>query len=226
MKTIGLLGGMSWESSAEYYRLINQNIRNRMGGLHSAKIVMISLDFAEIAKLQSSGCWDEAGSCLARAAKQAESAGAEVLLICTNTMHKVFDAVKSAVNIPILHIADATAEHVKQRRIEKVLLLGTRFTMEDGFFVNHMHTLRVQCVVPNDSDRKIVHSVIFNELVQGILQENSKKEFLRIINAAKNIGGVILGCTEIGLLIRQTDVELPIFDTTRIHADLAVQLAL
>ncbi len=229
MKTVGLIGGMSWESTATYYRLINQGIRNRCGGLHSAKMLLYSVDFAEIEELQSSGRWQEAGLLLAEAATRLERGGAELLLICTNTMHKVADQVTAAVTIPLLHIAAATGTKVAADNIERVGLLGTRFTMEENFYRGVLETrFGLRVVVPPAEDRRLVDEVIFAELCRGVIAEGSKKQYLRIADslAAQGCEAIILGCTEIALLIRPEDTELKFYDTTEIHAQQAVAMML
>jgi aspartate racemase len=229
MKTVGLIGGMSWESTATYYRLINQGIRNRCGGLHSAKMLLYSVDFAEIEELQSSGRWQEAGLLLAEAATRLERGGAELLLICTNTMHKVAEQVSAAVTIPLLHIAEATGERVAADNIERVGLLGTRFTMEEDFYRGVLETrFGLRVVVPPAQDRRLVDEVIFAELCRGVIAEGSKKQYLRIADslAAQGCEAIILGCTEIALLIGPADTELKFYDTTEIHAQQAVTMML
>ena len=229
MKTVGLIGGMSWASTATYYRLINQGIRNRCGGLHSAKMLLYSVDFAEIEELQSSGRWQEAGLLLAEAATRLERGGAELLLICTNTMHKVADQVTAAVTIPLLHIAAATGTKVAADNIERVGLLGTRFTMEENFYRGVLETrFGLRVVVPPAEDRRLVDEVIFAELCRGVIAEGSKKQYLRIADslAAQGCEAIILGCTEIALLIRPEDTELKFYDTTEIHAQQAVAMML
>ncbi|MBW2096599.1 MAG: aspartate/glutamate racemase family protein [Deltaproteobacteria bacterium] len=229
MKTIGLIGGMSWESSLEYYRIINQEIRNRLGGQHSAKVLMYSLDFEPIEELQRQGRWEEMALILQDAAKRLELAGANFFLICTNTMHKIAPEVQDSVRIPLLHIADATAEEVKASGISTVGLLGTRYTMEQNFlkgYLSSKHGLDV--IIPEPDSRDIVHNVVYDELCLGTIREESKKVFLRIIQdlGEKGAQGVILGCTEIPLLVHQKDTSLPLFDTTAIHAKKAVEMAL
>ena len=229
MKTVGLIGGMSWESTATYYRLINQGIRNRCGGLHSAKMLLYSVDFAEIEELQSRGRWQEAGLLLAEAATRLERGGAELLLICTNTMHKVAEQVSAAVTIPLLHIAEATGERVAADNIERVGLLGTRFTMEEDFYRGVLETrFGLRVVVPPAQDRRLVDEVIFAELCRGVIAEGSKKQYLRIADslAAQGCEAIILGCTEIALLIGPADTELKFYDTTEIHAQQAVTMML
>ncbi len=229
MKTIGLIGGMSWESSLEYYRIINEEVKKRLGGFHSARCVMYSVDFAEIEVLQHRGEWDRTAWILSQAAVRLEAGGADFLVLCTNTMHKVAPQIEAAVNIPLIHIADPTAERIKARGFRRVGLLGTRFTMEDDFYRGRLekkHGLEV--VVPDEADRQLVHQVIYYELCDGRLQEESRKKFQTVIEklAAAGAQGVILGCTEIGLLIKQQDSSLPVFDTTVIHAEAAVDYAL
>ncbi len=229
MKTIGLIGGMSWESSLEYYRIVNEEVKKKLGGFHSAKCIMYSVDFAEIEELQRLGDWERAGWILSQTALSLEAAGADFLVLCTNTMHKVAPAIESAVSIPLLHIADPTAERIKARGFKKVGLLGTRFTMEDDFYRGRLekkHGLEV--IVPDENDRQMVHHVIYYELCDGRLQEESRKKFRSVIEkmAAAGAQGVILGCTEIGLLVKEKDSPLPVFDTTVIHAEAAVEYAL
>ncbi|GAA6154144.1 aspartate/glutamate racemase family protein [Pseudoteredinibacter isoporae] len=225
MKTIGLLGGMSWESTALYYRVINESVKQKLGGLHSAKIAMVSVDFAPIERCQHRGDWPATAEQLSKAAQQVEAAGADFLLICTNTMHKVADDIAAAIQIPLLHIADATAEVLKAKGIAKVGLLGTAFTMEQAFYKDRLaDKFGFQVLVPNDSDRAIVHRVIYEELCQGNIQNTSKQEYLRIVEqlAADGAEAVILGCTEIGMLITQEDTQVSLLDTTLIHAEHAV----
>jgi aspartate racemase len=229
MKVIGLIGGMSWESSIEYYRLINELARERLGGLHSARSLMYSVDFAEIETLQTESRWDEAGEAMADAAARLERGGADFLVLCTNTMHHVAQAIEDAVSIPLLHIADATAAAIKAAGLQTVGLLGTRYTMEMEFYRGRLeskHGLRV--MTPPEPDRTSVHDVIFGELVLGEIRAESKAVYLRVIEGLIDAGaeGIVLGCTEIGLLIKAADVRVPVFDTTRIHAEQAVEMAL
>ncbi|MFC1878876.1 aspartate/glutamate racemase family protein [Chloroflexota bacterium] len=229
MKTIGLIGGMSWESSIEYYRIINETVRQKLGGLHSSKSVMVSVDFAEIEELQQTGRWEEATQIMVNTALQIESGGANFLLICTNTMHRMAPQVIKAIKIPLLHIADATAARVKEEGIRTIGLLGTRYTMEEDFYSGRLqdkHGLTV--LLPDEPGRKNVHRIIYNELVQGIIKQESKQEYIKIIHNLSKQGaeGIILGCTEIGLLVQQKDSPLPVFDTARIHAEAAVEMAL
>ena len=228
MKTIGLLGGMSWESTVTYYQLINEGIKRELGGLHSAKIVLYSVEFAEIEEMQAAGEWDKAAQVLADAAQALERAGADFILICTNTMHKVAPQVRKAVNVPLIHIAEATADALLAQGIRKVGLLGTKYTMTQEFYRDKLIEAGLDVVIPTEKDMDIVHSVIYDELCLGMVKESSKADYLRIIAdlAARGAQGVILGCTEIGLLVGQEDTELPVFDTTFIHAEKAVHMAL
>lgn len=225
MKTIGLIGGMSWESSAEYYRLINLLVKERLGGHANARSLMLTVNFAEIEVLQREQNWARLASGMAVAACQLQSGGADCILLCTNTMHKVADAIESAVSIPLLHIADATALAMKQRGVSAPGLLGTRFTMEDGFYqarLRESHAFEIQ--TPDPRDREFVHRAIYEELCRGVLKEETRAEFRRVIQRLVQGGadGIILGCTELGLLVRAEDATVPIFDTTEIHARAAV----
>jgi aspartate racemase len=229
MKTIGLLGGMSWESTALYYQLINEGVKERLGGLHSARIALVSVDFQEIEELQQENEWAEAARVLSLAAGQIEAAGADFLLICTNTMHKVAGEVQAAIGIPILHIADATAGRIKSEGKKRVGLLGTNFTMEEAFYKGRLvdkHGLEV--LIPPKRDRDMVHGIIYEELCLGRIEDRSRKEFLRIIENLRDQGaeGVIEGCTEIVMLVQQQDTDVPLYDTTAIHAQQAVVAAL
>jgi len=229
MRRIGLLGGMSWESSAEYYRLLNEDTRERLGGLHSADCLLRSVDFADIERLQASGAWAEAAERLAREARELERAGAELLVLCTNTMHRVADAIAAAVEIPLVHIADPTGEAIAEAGISTVGLLATRYTMEQDFYVGRLrdrHGLEV--LVPPEDDRRRVHDVIYDELCVGVVRDGSRRAYVDIIGrlAFRGASAIILGCTEIGLLIGPRDVDVPLFDTTRLHARRAVELAL
>ena len=225
MKTIGLLGGMSWESTELYYRLINEGVKAQLGGLHSARIAMVSVDFQEIEEMQHNGDWNGAGQTLAQAARQIEAAGADFLLICTNTMHKVAPQIQAAIDIPILHLADATAKQIKAAGMKTVGLLGTAFTMEQDFYKGRLvekHGLNV--VVPSKADREIVHRIIYHELCLGQVKDASRNEYLRIMEDLRSRGaeGIIEGCTEIVLLVQQQHTNIPLFDTTSIHAEEAV----
>jgi aspartate racemase len=229
VKRIGLLGGMSWESTAEYYRLINQLVAERLGGLHSADCLLRSVDFAEIEALQREGLWSEAGERLAREAQQLEAAGAELLVLCTNTMHKVAAEIEIAITIPFVHIADTTAAAVRGDGLNRVGLLATGYTMEQDFYVGRLrmeHSLDV--LVPERADRKIVHDVIYDELCLGVIKDRSRAEYRRIIGTLVERGAqaILLGCTEIDLLISAEDAPVPVYDTTRLHAERAVTLAL
>lgn len=228
MKTIGLIGGMSWESTQTYYRLINRKVREQLGGLHSARLVLYSVDFAEIEALQHQGDWEATAKILAAAGQAVESAGAEFLMLCTNTMHKVASDIEQAVNIPLLHIADATASVLEKDGVTSVGLLGTRFTMEQAFYRERLEARGIRVLVPGESQREQVHSVIYNELCQGEIRPDSKATYLEVVSSLAERGaqGVILGCTEIGLLIQGGDTEVRLYDTTEIHAQQAVQLAL
>ena len=229
MKTIGILGGMSWESSIEYYRLTNQLVKQRLGGLHSAKSVMVSVDFAPVEDCMSRGEWDQVGAYLVDAARQVEKAGADLLVIATNTMHKRYDQVRQAVTIPVLHIADAAGERIQEAGLTRVGLLGTKYTMEQDFYRPRLEDqFGVEVLVPGDVDRVLVDRIIFEELVLGIIRQESKINFIRVIDDLIGQGaeGIILGCTEIPLLIQAQDVAVPVFDTTFLHAELAVRFAL
>lgn len=229
MKTIGMIGGMSWESTVPYYRIVNEAVKERLGGLHSAKLVLISVDFQEIEHLQQTGAWDEAGRILAEAAKSLRAAGADFVVLCTNTMHKVADAIERAVDIPLLHIVDPTAEAIKRAGMKKVGLLGTQFTMEQDFYrgrLSRRHHLEV--VVPNETERATIHAVIYDELCLGQVRAGSRAQYQKIIRNLVEEGAeaIILGCTEIALLIGPSDSPVPVFDTTRLHARKAVEWAL
>ncbi|MEU5013717.1 aspartate/glutamate racemase family protein [Streptomyces sp. NPDC021749] len=228
MRTIGLLGGMSWESTAEYYRLLNELTRERLGGLHSSKCVLYSVDFAEIERLQVEGRWEEAGEILAEAAKALEAAGADLLLICTNTMHKVADQVAAATSVPLLHLADTTAEAVRAHGLHRVGLLGTAFTMEQDFYRGRLTRHGLDVLVPDTAGRGTVHTVIYDELCLGIVREESRAAFTAVINdlVAAGAEGIVLGCTEIELLIGAEHSPVPVFPTTRLHAEAAVAHAL
>ena len=228
MKRIGLIGGMSWESSAEYYRLLNELVRERLGDLHSADCVLISLDFAEIERLQASGDWERAGEILAAAARSLEAAGAELVVLCTNTMHKVAPQIEAVIDVPFLHLADTTAEAVRDAGLVRVGLLGTAFTMEQDFYRDRLASHGLEVLVPPAEDRAIVHRVIYDELCLGIVTEESRGEYRRIMGAlvASGAEGIILGCTEIELLVGPADATVPTFPTTRLHAEAAVAAAL
>lgn len=229
MKTIGLIGGMSWESSLEYYRILNRLVKEKLGGFHSAKCVMYSVDFEEIEKLQHKGKWDELTDLMIDAAQRVEKAGADCVVICTNTMHKMAPEVQTNINIPLLHIADVTAEEIKNRGQKMVGLLGTKFTMEQDFYKGRLieeHGIHV--VIPDEEQRKVIHHILYDELVQGEISETSKNKFKEIIASLQSRGaeGIILGCTEIPLLVKQKDYDIPLYDTTFIHARAAVEWSL
>jgi len=229
MKTIGLLGGMSWQSTALYYKSINEGVKVELGGLHSAKICLNSVNFGEIEKLQHDGKWHETAVILAKAAKSVEAAGADFLLICTNTMHKVAAEIEAEISIPILHIADATANRLKADGITKVGLLGTRFTMEQDFYKNRLiEKFGIDVIVPDDDDRTLVHDVIYDELCLGEAKTSSREQYLDIVDKlhGQGVEAVIMGCTEITLLLNQKDTQVLLYDTTAIHAEEAVKLAL
>ncbi len=229
MQVIGVLGGMSWESTQSYYRALNEGVKQALGGFHSARIAMVSVDFAEIETLQQQGAWDKAGTLLANAAQSVERAGADFLLLATNTMHKVAPAIEQAISIPLLHIADATAERLRQDGVTRVGLLGTRFTMEQNFYKARLQeNFGIDVVVPDDAERESVHRIIFDELCQGVINDDSRKRYLEIIGnlRAQGAQAVILGCTEIALLVEQTHTDVTLYDTTALHASTAVARAL
>ncbi|MGB0841881.1 MAG: aspartate/glutamate racemase family protein [Pseudoalteromonas shioyasakiensis] len=226
MKTIGLIGGMSWESTQSYYQLLNQGVKNKLGGLHSAKIVLVSLDFAHIAALQKQQDWPQMAEILIKAAKQVEAAGADYLLICTNTMHKLAEQVQAAVAIPLLHIADAVGENLIQHNFKKVALLGTQFTMEQDFYKQRLaDKFAIDVLIPDAQGRETVHRVIYDELCKGIISPESKAEYLTIIDDLTQQGAeaIILGCTEIALLVQQSDTSIPLLDSTALHCAMALE---
>lgn len=228
MKTIGLIGGMSWESTVTYYQILNETVKEKLGGLHSAKILLYSVDFAQIEEYQAKGQWEESAEVLARAAENLEKAGADFLLICTNTMHKVAPQVRSRISIPLLHIAEATAGVLKAAGITKVGLLGTKYTMTQDFYKAKLTEAGIDVVIPEEAGVELVNRVIYEELCLGIVKDSSRQQFVSVIAGlqARGAQGVILGCTEIGLLVSQADTDLPVFDTTRIHAETAALYAL
>ena len=229
MKTIGFIGGMSWESSLEYYRIANEEVKARLGGFHSAQCLMYSVDFHEIEEMQHQGRWDAAAAILVEAAQKVERGGAEFLAICTNTMHKVAPEIEKAIRIPMLHIADATAEVLVKDGVKKVGLLGTKFTMEHDFYKGRLSKkYDLGVIVPNPKDRETIHDIIYQELCLGKIKDKSKEKYLRIIDKLTNGGAeaVILGCTEIGMLVSQSDTKVKLFDTTAIHAEKAVEYAI
>jgi len=228
MKTIGLLGGMSWESTQTYYRLINEQVRQQLGGLHSARLLLYSVDFADIEALQHRGEWDATAQILLQAAQALERGGADFLLIATNTMHKVAPQISAGIHIPLLHIADATASVLQSKGVSRVGLLGTRFTMEQDFYRQRLSDAGIDVLIPEEKDRSRIHQVIYEELCQGVISDTSRQRYLNIINDLRRRGAeaVILGCTEISLLLDQSDTDTPLYDTTAIHAREAVKLAL
>lgn len=220
MKTIGLIGGMSWESTVTYYQIINETVKQTLGGLHSAQCILYSVDFAQIEECQAKGDWEKSADILISAAISLEKAGADFIVICTNTMHKVVPAIQKNIHIPILHIAQATAQELKKCSIKKVGLLGTQYTMKQDFYKDVLIKEGIGVLIPNEEDMKIINDVIYNELCLGEIRENSRKEYLRIIDDLKKTGAeaIILGCTEIGLLVKQENTDIPLFDTAMIHA--------
>lgn len=228
MKTIGLIGGMSWESSAEYYRLLNEQVKQRLGGLHSAECLMYSVDFEEIERFQSEGKWDEAGERLADVARSLEKGGAELIVLCTNTMHKVVSSIEEAVSVPVLHIADATAKEIRANYLSTVGLLGTKYTMEQDFYKERIAESGIDVLIPEAAERDMINEIIFDELCLGKINESSKVKYKQAIQNLIDRGaqGIILGCTEIGLLIHDEDAAVPLFDTAKLHAKAAVMEAL
>jgi len=227
-KTLGIIGGMSWESTESYYRLINEGIKNKLGGLHSADLLIHSVDFAPIGELQAAGAWTELGIMMANSGERLQAAGAQGLLIATNTMHKVVSDVEAATNLPIIHIADATAKEIEKQGLTKIALLGTQFTMTQGFYKQRLIDAGLQVLLPESEARAEVHRIIYDELCKGQILDSSRQYYRQVITdlAAQGAEGVILGCTEIGLLIKQTDSPIPVFDTTAIHAAAAVDFLL
>ena len=223
MKTIGLIGGMSWESTVTYYKIINETVKERLGGLHSAKCILYSVDFQEIEECQANGNWEKSGEILGEAANNLEKAGADFIVICTNTMHKVVNQIKEKISIPILHIAEMTAEKILEKGLKNIALLGTKYTMEQDFYKSKLIEKGINVIIPDKNDIEIINKVIYDELCLGIINSNSKKKFLEIVDKLRNKGseGIILGCTEIGLLIKNEDTDVPLFDTAIIHAEQA-----
>ena len=223
LKTIGLIGGMSWESTATYYKIINETIKEKLGGLHSAKCILYSVDFQEIEECQANGNWEKSGEILGEAAYNLEKAGADFIVICTNTMHKVVNQIKEKISIPILHIAEMTAEKILEKGLKNIALLGTKYTMEQDFYKSKLIEKGINVIIPDKNDIEIINKVIYDELCLGIINSNSKKKFLEIVDKLRNKGseGIILGCTEIGLLIKNEDTDVPLFDTAIIHAEQA-----
>ncbi len=228
VRRIGLLGGMSWESTELYHRLLNEGVRDRLGGFHSARLVLASVDFAEVEAMQAAGDWEAAGALLAGEARGLEAAGAECVVLCTNTMHKVADAIEAAVALPLLHIGDVTARAVRAAGLERIGLLGTRFTMEQDFLVDRLRSHALEVLVPDAPGREVVHDVIYDELVLGVVRDASRTAYVEVVDAlvARGAQGVVLGCTEIELLLGPDDVDVPVFATTALHAQAAVDFAL
>ena len=229
MKTIGLIGGMSWESSLEYYRIVNETVKEKLGGLHSCKCLMYSVDFGVIEALQHQNKWDELTKLMIEAAQNLKHGGADFIVICTNTMHKMAPEIEHFTGLNVLHIADVTGAAISKNQIQKVGLLGTRFTMEGDFYKKRLKdNYDIEVIIPEDADRQIIHDIIYNELCLGIIKDDSRQKYIDIINklCANGAEGIILGCTEIPLLIKQSDVLIPVYDTTKIHAESAVDFAL
>ena len=223
LKTIGLIGGMSWESTVTYYKIINETIKEKLGGLHSAKCILYSVDFQEIEECQANGNWEKSGEILGEAANNLEKAGADFIVICTNTMHKVVNQIKEKISIPILHIAEMTAEKILEKGLKNIALLGTKYTMEQDFYKSKLIEKGINVIIPDKNDVEIINKVIYDELCLGTINSDSKKKFLEIVDKLRNKGaeGIILGCTEIGLLIKNADTDVPLFDTAIIHAEQA-----
>ena len=223
LKTIGLIGGMSWESTVTYYKIINETVKEKLGGLHSAKCILYSVDFQEIEECQANGNWEKSGEILGEAANNLEKAGADFIVICTNTMHKVVNQIKEKISIPILHIAEMTAEKILEKGLKNIALLGTKYTMEQDFYKSKLIEKGINVIIPDKNDIEIINKVIYDELCLGTINSNSKKKFLEIVDKLRNKGseGIILGCTEIGLLIKNEDTDVPLFDTAIIHAEQA-----
>ena len=223
LKIIGLIGGMSWESTATYYKIINETVKEKLGGLHSAKCILYSVDFQEIEECQANGNWEKSGEILGEAAYNLEKAGADFIVICTNTMHKVVNQIKEKISIPILHIAEMTAEKILEKGLKNIALLGTKYTMEQDFYKSKLIEKGINVIIPDKNDIEIINEVIYDELCLGIINSNSKKKFLEIVHKLRSKGaeGIILGCTEIGLLIKNADTDVPLFDTAIIHAEQA-----
>ncbi|MEM2598950.1 MAG: aspartate/glutamate racemase family protein [Thermoproteota archaeon] len=229
MKTIGLIGGMSWESSLEYYRIINEHVKEKLGGLHSAECILYSVDFEKVEELQHAGEWRQLATLMTSIALKLQDAGAEGIVICSNTMHKVAEKIQESLRIPLIHIVDATAVEIRRRGLKKVALLGTRFTMEDEFYKGRLKEKHgIDTIIPGEADRGRIHRIIYGELCKGVVKQSSKRETVRIIRklAARGVEGVILGCTEIPLLVKQEDAAIPLFDTTEIHAKAAADFML
>ena len=228
LKTIGLIGGMSWESTVTYYKIINETIKEKLGGLHSAKCILYSVDFQEIEECQANGNWEKSGEILGEAAYNLEKAGADFIVICTNTMHKVVNQIKEKISIPILHIAEMTAEKILEKGLKNIALLGTKYTMEQDFYKSKLIEKGINVIIPDKNDIEIINEVIYDELCLGTINSNSKKKFLEIVDKLRSKGaeGIILGCTEIGLLIKNADTDVPLFDTAIIHAEQAAMYSI
>ena len=228
LKTIGLIGGMSWESTVTYYKIINETVKERLGGLHSAKCILYSVDFQEIEECQANGNWEKSGEILGEAANNLEKAGADFIVICTNTMHKVVNQIKEKISIPILHIAEMTAEKILEKGLKNIALLGTKYTMEQDFYKSKLIEKGINVIIPDKNDIEIINEVIYDELCLGTINSDSKKKFLEIVDKLRNKGveGIILGCTEIGLLIKNEDTDVPLFDTAIIHAEQAAMYSI
>jgi len=228
LKTIGLIGGMSWESTVTYYKIINETVKEKLGGLHSAKCILYSVDFQEIEECQANGNWEKSGEILGEAAYNLEKAGADFIVICTNTMHKVVNQIKEKISIPILHIAEMTAEKILEKRLKNIALLGTKYTMEQDFYKSKLIEKGINVIIPDKNDIEIINEVIYDELCLGTINSDSKKKFLEIVDKLRSKGaeGIILGCTEIGLLIKNEDTDVPLFDTAIIHAEQAAMYSI
>ena len=228
LKTIGLIGGMSWESTVTYYKIINETIKEKLGGLHSAKCILYSVDFQEIEECQANGNWEKSGEILGEAANNLEKAGADFIVICTNTMHKVVNQIKEKISIPILHIAEMTAEKILEKGLKNIALLGTKYTMEQDFYKSKLIEKGINVIIPDKNDIEIINKIIYDELCLGTINSDSKKKFLEIVDKLRSKGaeGIILGCTEIGLLIKNEDTDVPLFDTAIIHAEQAAMYSI
>ena len=228
LKTIGLIGGMSWESTVTYYKIINETVKEKLGGLHSAKCILYSVDFQEIEECQANGNWEKSGEILGEAANNLEKAGADFIVICTNTMHKVINQIKEKISIPILHIAEMTAEKILEKGLKNIALLGTKYTMEQDFYKSKLIEKGINVIIPDKNDIETINEVIYDELCLGTINSNSKKKFLEIVDKLRSKGaeGIILGCTEIGLLIKNEDTDVPLFDTAIIHAEQAAMYSI
>ena len=228
LKTIGLIGGMSWESTVTYYKIINETVKEKLGGLHSAKCILYSVDFQEIEECQANGNWEKSGEILGEAAYNLEKAGADFIVICTNTMHKVINQIKEKISVPILHIAEMTAEKILEKGLKNIALLGTKYTMEQDFYKSKLIEKGINVIIPDKNDIEIINEVIYDELCLGTINSDSKKKFLEIVDKLRSKGaeGIILGCTEIGLLIKNEDTDVPLFDTAIIHAEQAAMYSI